>query len=274
MLVAARYGVLLVIIAAAGCSKPGGDAAAGGTKSLAGDWAATSTDAKSVLRLAEDGSATMIVGNSFATGVLEGRFSQSGDRLTLELASPGEPTPMKSTYRYRWISPTKMALKSDAPGGIEAVYTLAGKAAKTAKLTTGSVPGSVPPKDSMQTTCLSNIKQVAMASVLYSQDYDETLPTATTWATSLYPYAKNATLFSCPTLIKAGKKGGFAMDSRLSGLRTATIQNPRDTVLFFESTTEALGASDPQTSLLRKSRHDGKVNFALADGHAQALAAP
>src|SRR5438552_4065474 len=71
------------------------------------------------------------------------------------------------------------------------------------------------------TSCLSNTKQIGLASMMYVQDYDETFysqpwpggcPQAQTgywidqpgqpvqhWATLVYPYTKNAQLFRCPS---------------------------------------------------------------------------
>jgi prepilin-type N-terminal cleavage/methylation domain-containing protein/prepilin-type processing-associated H-X9-DG protein len=77
-----------------------------------------------------------------------------------------------------------------------------------------------------QTSCLSNLKQMAVAFLAYAQDYDETMPglngtyppdidlrasqgdfmyygspylTWTGWATRIFPYCKNAQMFKCPS---------------------------------------------------------------------------
>jgi prepilin-type N-terminal cleavage/methylation domain-containing protein/prepilin-type processing-associated H-X9-DG protein len=77
-----------------------------------------------------------------------------------------------------------------------------------------------------QTSCLSNIKQIATANLMYAQDYDE-IPvpslqcvdntcTAGTvesksWTTRLQPYIKNSQVFFCPSWskekVEAGDKG-------------------------------------------------------------------
>jgi hypothetical protein len=84
-------------------------------------------------------------------------------------------------------------------------------------------------------TCISNLKQIALAAIMYAQDYDEVLPTASstgnccsahpidpvalwnsTWSPAaaygaqdywqlgdvLMPYIKSVDLFDCPTLIR------------------------------------------------------------------------
>lgn len=59
-------------------------------------------------------------------------------------------------------------------------------------------------------SCLSNTKQIGLASMMYVQDYDETFCKATNnfankthegfWEALYYPYIKNSGVFSCPDL--------------------------------------------------------------------------
>jgi prepilin-type N-terminal cleavage/methylation domain-containing protein/prepilin-type processing-associated H-X9-DG protein len=70
-----------------------------------------------------------------------------------------------------------------------------------------------------QTSCLSNTKQIGLALMQYTQDYDETLPcydgglfTAVysvgeyfpAWAQQVYPYMKNEGVLGCPSARKQG----------------------------------------------------------------------
>jgi len=49
------------------------------------------------------------------------------------------------------------------------------------------------------TTCLSNLKQLGLAMMMYLQDYDETFMTwDQSWAPLLQPYVANQGLFKCP----------------------------------------------------------------------------
>ncbi len=58
-----------------------------------------------------------------------------------------------------------------------------------------------------QTSCLSNMKQIALAADMYTQDYDETYPLniyptpvgAFTFYHALMPYMKNAQVLTCPS---------------------------------------------------------------------------
>jgi prepilin-type N-terminal cleavage/methylation domain-containing protein/prepilin-type processing-associated H-X9-DG protein len=53
-----------------------------------------------------------------------------------------------------------------------------------------------------QTSCLSNEKQLGLAMMQYTQDYDEFYPSTndygTGWAKTVYPYVKSLGVFQCP----------------------------------------------------------------------------
>ncbi|MFH1855114.1 MAG: DUF1559 domain-containing protein [bacterium] len=56
-----------------------------------------------------------------------------------------------------------------------------------------------------QTSCLSNVKQLALGMIMYVQDYDETFPTSGVWGVDpiwphqIQPYVKNWQLYKCPS---------------------------------------------------------------------------
>ena len=59
-----------------------------------------------------------------------------------------------------------------------------------------------------QTSCLSNIKQIQLAVIMYTQDYDEYMPRSWfylnnqqgwTWADVVLPYIRNDNIFDCPS---------------------------------------------------------------------------
>src|SRR5687768_4108149 len=56
-----------------------------------------------------------------------------------------------------------------------------------------------------QSTCLSNLKQQALALNMYADDYDERVVigtdqfTAQFWAVKIQPYIKNEQIFNCPS---------------------------------------------------------------------------
>lgn len=59
-----------------------------------------------------------------------------------------------------------------------------------------------------QSSCLSNVKQLALAVLSYTQDYDEMLPASYKlaspspiyWPQAVTPYVKNSQIFYCPSL--------------------------------------------------------------------------
>jgi prepilin-type N-terminal cleavage/methylation domain-containing protein/prepilin-type processing-associated H-X9-DG protein len=71
-----------------------------------------------------------------------------------------------------------------------------------------------------QTACLSNVKQVSLATQMYCSDWDHALmDTASGWFPKLYPYTQNDRLFFCPAQsAETGTKGGLSLI--LPGLQT------------------------------------------------------
>jgi prepilin-type N-terminal cleavage/methylation domain-containing protein/prepilin-type processing-associated H-X9-DG protein len=69
-----------------------------------------------------------------------------------------------------------------------------------------------------QATCLSNLKQLGTAQMMYTQDYDETFPKAYhalpdgsdyAWYLLVQPYTKNTAVFRCPSDRNPMKIGQF-----------------------------------------------------------------
>jgi prepilin-type N-terminal cleavage/methylation domain-containing protein/prepilin-type processing-associated H-X9-DG protein len=54
-----------------------------------------------------------------------------------------------------------------------------------------------------QASCMSNLRQIALAFLMYAQDSDETLPLTSTsqnyWFEVILPYIKNKQIFACPS---------------------------------------------------------------------------
>lgn len=102
-----------------------------------------------------------------------------------------------------------------------------------------------------QSSCLSNVKQIALGILMYAQDYDEVLvPMANpggNWTVLISPYVKNTQIFRCPS--KAGFAIGYGVSYRNlaedtgaggRGCSLGAITAPAEALLFGE--TERLNA--------------------------------
>lgn len=138
-----------------------------------------------------------------------------------------------------------------------------------------------------EVVCVANVKQQAQALLFYTQDWDQTLPTAANWMDEIAPYMKKAedytsgtgeraAPFTCP-VVDADKDYalklvyGYAYNSLLSKLRVEVIAAPSDAVMIFESSYVGKNAADPLSSIMRPGRHHGGDNVTYVDGHVKRI---
>ena len=147
-----------------------------------------------------------------------------------------------------------------------------------------------------QTSCMSNMKQLALAFEMYSQDNDETMPGCPNgdmgnglyggWVWyptfgaptngyfdvtrgSLYSYVRNRQIFICPN-DRTGSGCSYEMNSYLRFAALAAIQSPADTLLLIPE--DSAGTANdgyfdvPIGDIPLRSHNDG-LNLAYADGH-------
>ncbi len=111
-------------------------------------------------------------------------------------------------------------------------------------------------ENARRSSCSSNMKQISLAVLQFSQDHNETLPVGTTmaqWKPQLQPYLGGKSsdqLFICPSHQGAGES--YEVNPALSGVALATIDSPWETPMFYE----------PKSDL-----HLDGSNIAFADGH-------
>jgi prepilin-type N-terminal cleavage/methylation domain-containing protein/prepilin-type processing-associated H-X9-DG protein len=149
-------------------------------------------------------------------------------------------------------------------------------------------------------SCTSNCKQLGLAFIQYTQDYDETYPdlgSAVTyeWTLSLQPYIKNTQIFKCPSDTAVEASSYLVNNAGLStggsfGVNQAALQAPSTTMVLIDGT-NASGAgstADPananggmqsdytmwnQSARILSNgntpRHMGNANILWADGHAK-----
>jgi prepilin-type N-terminal cleavage/methylation domain-containing protein len=164
-------------------------------------------------------------------------------------------------------------------------------------------------ENARRASCLSNLKQIGLGAMMYSQDYDgnymihydATPGNAKLWPQILQPYLKSAQIFDCPS---ATHKNTGGYDSQISyGLNywlsryyysdatESGITKPSETVLITETTnyantagyyliypsyygytyptSSAYGFDSTSAYSLLAERHFDGVDVVWADGHAK-----
>ena len=145
-----------------------------------------------------------------------------------------------------------------------------------------------------QTNCLSSIKQIGTASMMYVQDYDEMFPGHTSgpdpsydWPIALLPYTKNAQLFRCPSaspapthMLVSGVPLCYGFNCYYHSYQNlAYVQDTAGTILAADSNGDNRIGPDYAVREARVSgcghqlvaRHNATVNCTFSDGHSKAM---
>ena len=146
-----------------------------------------------------------------------------------------------------------------------------------------------------QSSCLSNVKQISLAALMYAQDYDELLPFAhfgdgRWWYHVLQPYIANEQIFRCPS--RQAQSLGYAWNYIGCGYAPGTVWDPPRTGHMYEGCNIGIyadasnqimigdnwhGGSSSQSRYLyrqldrREGRHNEGDNYGFVDGHAKWL---
>ena len=129
-------------------------------------------------------------------------------------------------------------------------------------------------------SCISNLKQISLGLLQYTQDYDDKLPPAKNsvggWGQLVQPYAKSYWVFQCPSDNKdTDKTTDYFFNARLSGVSLAKLAAPTLTIALgdgapdqpFDAHLSQLPATWLQNSNSPAHRHLDGANYAFADGH-------
>jgi Protein of unknown function (DUF1559). len=81
-------------------------------------------------------------------------------------------------------------------------------------------------------SCTSNLKQMAVAINLYSQDFDDRFPLAGHWTEDIFPYIKNESTFRCPQEDDMSQPS-YALLRGLGGVEFVDMASPEKTVMIF-----------------------------------------
>lgn len=151
-------------------------------------------------------------------------------------------------------------------------------------------------ENARRSACQSNLKQIGLAMIQYTQDYDETYPYGTNltyrgggWAGEIFPYVKSTQMMVCPsdkfrsTFVPAGSTGpnytlSYFYNSNLAGVtsynypfqsvssspsKLSQLLQPALTVLSWESAQNSFYLNpppqDPEVSSIANNGYDGNV---------------
>lgn len=122
-------------------------------------------------------------------------------------------------------------------------------------LSHGGIPRIGAGGEAAKTECQQNLKNLAVAVVMFSVDHGDRLPDSARWQEQVRPYFRSEALRGCPS------GGTYAMNPQLSGRSMPEIYrmgNPAQIVLFYEV--------DERGNPLRDV-HDGGANYAYVAGN-------
>ena len=156
-----------------------------------------------------------------------------------------------------------------------------------------------------QVSCLSNTKQLGLATLMYAQDYEETLPP---WRISnllywvggrelssgpldkrlglVWPYIKSGDLQKCPSYVGGQHLGGtgYGLNAHVSQVALAALNSPTERILFVDAGVPNFPEAGKvgETIVVRSPylwnpspemdfRHQGSANIVWGDGHAKSV---
>lgn len=159
-------------------------------------------------------------------------------------------------------------------------------------------------ENARRTSCLSNLKQVALGVRMYGQDYDERMPAERRdamsdadisqsnpygWADALQPYLKSTQIFQCPsetnsdgsdlaygTFIKGGGYSDYWINRRVLGAADAEFSAPSLTILLGDGDggdgATAAASGDSRAAYRGSARYNSKGNAASSGANSCASA--
>jgi len=132
-------------------------------------------------------------------------------------------------------------------------------------VTTGELTGQRKANRHGNYSCSTNLKQLELGMMMYSQDYDEHYPPSASWNALTMPYIKNESVYRCPDE-EVDKVPSFGMNRRLDAMFLAKVAEPAEAVSLFDSLPGANRVGGKEL-LPHPSRHYNGQNIGYVDGH-------
>jgi len=162
-------------------------------------------------------------------------------------------------------------------------------------------------ENARRSSCMSNEKQLALASMQYAQDYDERLvpsynartSTADLWMNIIQPYVKNKQIFFCPSASGLDPSGSLTVSNvaygwnyiyltqaacspagyGCGGVSLAAVTKPSETILLTDSVgtghdVNYYYVAGPRSTVLPTPVHLEGANVAFVDGHVKWMKIP
>jgi prepilin-type processing-associated H-X9-DG protein len=116
--------------------------------------------------------------------------------------------------------------------------------------------------------CRSNLRQISLSVLIYSQDNDGSLPTSEKWNDMIVEYMGNEKSYRCPLVEKQAKKTSTYFLNR--NLRNLKEPNLADVVLLFEGQPRWNQTGGAEDMVYRHGKEKDPIcNVAFADGHVE-----
>ena len=156
-------------------------------------------------------------------------------------------------------------------------------------------------ENARRASCQSNLKQIGLAFVQYTQDADEKFPCVNSgnssqgWASAIYPFVKSTGVYKCPDDSIGGEKVSYGTNyaifnglysENVNGMSLAQLASPASTVLNYEGNGDGNDPSIPKTFSGYASGNAGDIanfhdkdatrsaNYLACDGHVKYVKIP
>lgn len=205
-----------------------------------------------LVKLSSDGANWPSFAVSGFGGTLKGNSATVSYRITLK--SPGRAQTSNESLSLEKVGVQWFIVPpAKEPEGKEVLPAISFLMAHPEKL-----PDPTRVRNSIESTqCLSNIKQLALGTIMFQADSDDAFKVNNrNWSTKIMPYLRNKELFHC-SLDPKGTTS-YSFNDKLSGIKGDKVKDPSMTVLAYEGKNGTLNF-----------RHDGRAAVAFVDGHAK-----